>query len=563
VASKQKRKHQGLALFASFRIHIIIFVTFSDLLSRCDSEVFQSFIGESCTRLLALLDPKLSSPSLLRRLTIDSIGSHALLQNSSYREKLLPLLRRDEAASLCLQLGIGENSDPYAQLLSIKFPRNSQNEYVLFNFFELPPLDSTNTEVKASETVVSAEYQLFDHQRRASRQVLSLIRTAPHRVLLHMPTGSGKTRTAMNVIANHLRSSEPTVVIWLASSEELCDQAAEEFSEAWCVLGDRPVTLKRFWGSHELNLDGFRDGILIAGLPKLIRLADQDFSKIGLLGTITSLVILDEAHQAIARRYKHVIEALLAHHADSGLIGLSATPGRTWNDVAADEQLAIFFSRRKVNLEIPGYSNPVEYLIEKGYLAKASFSTLLYKSGLKLTDNDLKKLQNALDVPDHILETLAEDEKRNLSIITKVEEMINRHRRIIVFGSSVAHAHLITNVLRARGHDASAITTRTAPQERTRNIDAFKSEKPSPIVLCNYGVLTTGFDAPQTSCAIIARPTKSLVLYSQMVGRAIRGPAAKGNEHADIITVIDQQLPGFGGVADAFSNWEDIWTIPV
>jgi superfamily II DNA or RNA helicase len=377
-----------------------------------------------------------------------------------------------------------------------------------------------------------------------------------------MPTGSGKTRTAMNVIANHLRSTEPTVVIWLASSEELCDQAAEEFNEAWSVLGDRPVTLKKFWGSHKLNLDGFNDGILIAGLPKLIRLADHDFTKIGLLGTIASLIVLDEAHQAIARRYKHAIEALLAHHADSALIGLSATPGRTWNDVTADEQLAIFFSRRKVNLQIPGYSNPVEYLVEKGYLAKASFSTLLYKSGLKLTDDDLKRLQNALDVPDHILETLAEDEKRNLSIITKVEEMIKRHKRIIVFASSVAHAHLITNVLHARGHEASAITTRTPAQDRTRSIDVFKSDKPSTIVLCNYGVLTTGFDAPQTSCAIIARPTKSLVLYSQMVGRAIRGPKAKGNEQADIVTVIDQHLPGFGGVADAFSNWEDIWTIP-
>nr|WP_276751020.1 hypothetical protein [Chlorogloeopsis fritschii] len=57
----------------------------------------------------------------------------------------------------------------------------------------------------------------------------------------------------------------------------------------------------------------------------------------------------------------------------------------------------------------------------------------------------------------------------------------------------------------------------------------------------------------------IARPTKSLVLYSQMVGRAIRGLKAGGNATAEIVTVVDSQLPGFGSVASAFHNWEDVW----
>ena len=81
------------------------------------------------------------------------------------------------------------------------------------------------------------------------------------------------------------------------------------------------------------------------------------------------------------------------------------------------------------------------------------------------------------------------------------------------------------------------------------------------MVLCNYGVLTTGFDAPRTSAAVIVRPTRSLVLYSQMVGRAIRGPAAGGNEACEIVTIVDTALPGFGDVADAFSNWEDVWDV--
>ena len=79
------------------------------------------------------------------------------------------------------------------------------------------------------------------------------------------------------------------------------------------------------------------------------------------------------------------------------------------------------------------------------------------------------------------------------------------------------------------------------------------------MVLCNYGVLTTGFDAPLTSAAIISRPTKSLVLYSQMVGRVIRGPRVGGTPEAEIWTVIDTNLPGFDSLTGAFTNWEDVW----
>ncbi|MCY3568274.1 MAG: restriction endonuclease, partial [Chloroflexi bacterium] len=66
-------------------------------------------------------------------------------------------------------------------------------------------------------------------------------------------------------------------------------------------------------------------------------------------------------------------------------------------------------------------------------------------------------------------------------------------------------------------------------------------------------------DAPAVSAALIARPTKSLVLYSQMVGRAIRGPRMGGTEACEVVTVVDRNLPGFGSVAESFLNWEDVW----
>ena len=100
----------------------------------------------------------------------------------------------------------------------------------------------------------------------------------------------------------------------------------------------------------------------------------------------------------------------------------------------------------------------------------------------------------------------------------------------------------------------------TEPGERARALARFKRSGGAPRVLTNFGVLTTGFDAPAASAAIIARPTKSLVLYSQMVGRVIRGPKAGGTPTCEVVTVVDTTLPGFGDVAEAFMNWEDVWT---
>ena len=80
------------------------------------------------------------------------------------------------------------------------------------------------------------------------------------------------------------------------------------------------------------------------------------------------------------------------------------------------------------------------------------------------------------------------------------------------------------------------------------------------MIVCNYGILTTGFDAPQTSAVLNARPTKSHVLYAQMVGRAMRGPKAKGNKNCEIVTIVDN-IDTFQDITKIFTNWEKSWEI--
>ncbi|MDN3721484.1 helicase-related protein [Roseibium salinum] len=164
--------------------------------------------------------------------------------------------------------------------------------------------------------------------------------------------------------------------------------------------------------------------------------------------------------------------------------------------------------------------------------------------------------------PKRFSKKLGQDTARTEAILIAILDAITRHERIIVFAPSVENAKLLQAMLTIKNVEALFVSGETEPAERERRIRRFKSNARNKIVMVNFGVLTTGFDAPRTSCAIIARPTRSLVLYSQMVGRATRGVRAGGNEEAEIITITDPSLPGFGSVTEAFSNWEDVWNEP-
>jgi superfamily II DNA or RNA helicase len=534
-------------------------LNFNKLLSRADDETLQTLLGSAAVRLIKLLNPSLATPTNLREIFLTLHPPESFLLSKQSRYILFELLRPKEAEILALILEAPERKNIYQALKEVKIRRGSDRERALFDFFELS-LPRTEVAIEApSAELIAPKYPLFTHQRRAAQQVKHYLAQDPQRVLLHMPTGSGKTRTAMNIIADHLRAHEPTVVIWLAYSEELCEQAVAEFQRAWEYLGDRQLCIYRFWGTHELNLEDVRDGIIVAGLSKVYNAAKRSIRFINQLGVRASLVIIDEAHQSIAETYKLVLDALVIPYENTALLGLTATPGRTWADISADAKLSQFFAHRKVTLEVPGYNNPIDYLVAEQYLAKAQYRSLLYQTGIKLTERDLTQIEEDLEIPQYILNRLAEDEQRNLRIILEIEALVHRHQRILVFAVSVEHAQLLVCILQIRGFKASAVTANTPSQQREHLISSFKDDTPETKILCNFGVLTTGFDAPRTSAAVIARPTKSLVLYSQMVGRAIRGTKAGGNATAEIVTVVDCNLPGFGSVTEAFSNWEDVW----
>jgi DNA repair protein RadD len=531
-------------------------ITFERLLARASDQLLQQLVGHDVVRLLSGLDLSLARPDNLAEIAVGLRSPADMLLDKPLRDELLLLLPSTVADVLAQRLGL--DGDAYDALTTMSVRAGSKRAADLLDFFSVSADDDVENVAPSLETVTPA-HPLFDHQRLAARRVETFLDNEPHRVMLHMPTGSGKTRTAMSVVSSHLRRSEPKLVVWLAHSEELCEQAVEEFTRAWSVLGNRPIQVQRWWGVHTLTQPVISDGLIVAGLSKAYSSARRSLNEVGTIAGRAGLVVMDEAHQAVAPTYSLILDVLTQSGRPAPLLGLTATPGRTWSDIDEDQRLADFFHRQKVSLEIEGYENPVEYLIDEGYLAETEFVQLTYTAAGELSPREVQELTDSLDIPQSIINALASDVQRNMLILSRTQEMSRRHDRLIVFAATKNHALVLATVLRARGCWAYAVTGETPTRHRARIIDEFKSTSDGPRVIVNYGVLTTGFDAPRTSAAVIARPTKSLVLFSQMVGRATRGLKAGGNKRAEVATVVDTRLPGFCNMADAFENWEDVW----
>ncbi|WP_236574750.1 DEAD/DEAH box helicase [Nocardiopsis sp. FR26] len=531
-------------------------MSFKALLADAPMPYIREHLGEQMCDLLDLLEGGRAGDDRLRAVAPIAIDVEHLVANEAERSALIDLVPIPKQAELAQRLGsVDGRQPPLDYLLGLRWTADARRELLEFLGFTI---DRAPSLPPAFQQETAPEYALFPHQRRAAARVKKLLYDGPRRTVLHLPTGVGKTRTGMSLVCDHLRQHEPTAVVWLAHGQELLEQAAAEFERAWSHVGDRSLSVLRVWGNAPVDLADMTDGVVILGLEKAVSAAKSDPEFLSTLAARSTLTVFDEAHQIIAPTFQSVVDALTIRY-DAGLLGLTATPGRTWADISKDEELSDYFSRQKVMLEIEGYTNPVTALIEQGYLAKPLMRTVASEAGVHLSVRDQRLLARSFDIPTAMMAELARDEQWNLKVVQTIMNLLQQHRRILVFAASVDHCRLIAAVLSAAGIDAGFVTGESSSRHRNQVISRFKGSGRRPMVLCNFGVLTTGFDAPAASAAVIARPTKSLVLYSQMVGRVIRGPKAGGTATCEIVTVVNPELPGFGDVAEAFTNWEDVW----
>ncbi len=522
------------------------------LLRRTEGSL-SKFLDKQVIEVLQILDPELIRPSNLIDLIEQTVDVNTMIKNSQMRHILIKTMKKDEAEKFAKSIGLKKWNDVNYALLRKKFRKNELKKAL--EFFE-KEFEEESIDNKIDSELISTPKPLFKHQVKTVYNLRKKLSAKPHKALLHMPTGSGKTLCAMRLIAIHLLEKPDALVIWLAHNEELCEQALNEFKYMWSNTGDREINVHRFFGKSKLDPLSINTGFISASLSKMLSFAKKSNTFLSSMADNTDLVVIDEAHQAIAPKFSIIID-VLSENSNTWLLGLSATPGRSSNTTDQENiDLAKFFGNKKEKLDTNN-ENPIKFLTRNGYLAIPRFN-LISHNGSRLSKYDISRIKSEVDIPESVLKKLSDDAKRNLSIVTEIMRLSKSHKKIIVFAASVNHAKVLSLILAAKKYPARYVIGTTPKEVRSQVLEDYRTSK-EPMILCNYGILTMGFDVPETSAVVIARPTKSSVLYAQMVGRGIRGPKGGGNKTCEISTVMDDNIEEYFNISKIFSMWEEVW----
>lgn len=530
----------------------------------------QRYIGSQMLDRLELLLPALSpgfdcdqifTRSSLAKI-FESFSAHELIKGAEFRRKLFNSFPPDVLGDLYLSVFGEKNGEFREQVEELVKAGWSDNEVTkkIAQFLGLPnDIVPRRREVAPEQTRLvpsEAPYKpLKDYQSGVFFESVRKLEAPRSRFVLQMPTGSGKTRTAMEIVSTRLNeSSEGSVVVWLAHSEELCEQAYECFKDVWTHVGKYSLRLVRGWGGGAFNLDLGSDRVMLIGgfqkLHSILRAKDKWFSA---LRERVSLVVVDEAHKVLAPTYKQVTQALCGE--DAALVGLTATPGRGVQLEEENEALAEFFFNEIITIG-SGSESPIEFLRRRGVLSNIKYEPVQSEREYKLSDKDKRHLERFFDLPKGVLKSIANDDIRNVEIVKRLEREAESGRQILFFACSVEHSRFISALLSFLGIRSAHVDGMVPPDRRSTLINDFKSGAVQ--VLCNYGVLSTGFDAPKVDVVFISRPTGSVVLYSQMIGRGLRGPAIGGTAKCKIIDVIDN-IQGFSNQEAVFGYFDDYY----
>ncbi len=415
---------------------------------------------------------------------------------------------------------------------------------------------------------------LEDFQTDLHQQLVETLQAPPggNRGILTLPTGAGKTRTVVEGVVEWWTKVHGAsgVILWIAQSEELCEQAIQAFRQVWIDRGIRPgaartpLRLFRFWGADRPVPVG--DGVVVASIQKLhaiYRESDSEARKADLqrLGGALAAVIVDEAHRALAPSYGEVLADLgISFKEKLGtrvpVIGMTATPYRS-NEEEISQLVARFHGRLLRPRNLPA-EDPIAALRTRGVLSRPVHRILDAGSErFELTPAQREYVTRWKDLPPDLLSTIGGKKQRNRRLLESLLTL-DPGWPALFFGCSVEHAIAMAVLLRRAGRTAAVVTAQTRIATRRHLIEEFRTGRVS--VLCNHGVLTTGFDAPRVRAIVLGRPTTSPVLYEQMIGRGMRGPRFGGTEECAVVDVVDNIV--FEGQM-AYTRYEGYWTTRV
>ncbi len=335
-----------------------------------------------------------------------------------------------------------------------------------------------------------ARQALRPYQEEARAAVASRIAAGRRALLTVLPTGTGKTVLFAAEVVDRTRDGGRALV--LAHRDELIRQPTEALRRA--APGLEVGTVKA-----ERNEVGCR--VVVASVPTLAR--PERLDALRAAGPL-ALVITDEAHHAVAPMYGRIYAALAAGKTGGPLhLGYTATPQRGDGAGLSDVFEEVAFSR------------DIRQMVTEGWLTEPRGR--IVAAGLAL---DGVRRNDSGDYSDTGL-----DEAMGAPAVEAIAQAWWRHARdrvTVAFTPSVRTAQALADAAnRVAGAPVAAeVDGGTDPGARRALLASFKAGDVR--LLANCGVLTEGFDAPNITCVLVARPTRSEGLYTQMVGRGLR-----------------------------------------
>ena len=232
-----------------------------------------------------------------------------------------------------------KDSDDYFSLSSkiskIAFKENSLYKYLIREYLGIHDYEFKESSDTSNAEFISIESkgmnELYDYQYMIKQQAINDLSNEEkglYKILIHMPTGTGKTKTTMHIISHYINhiSKAKGLIVWIAHSDELLRQAYETFMSVWKHLGQRNLTVYKGWNGYP---ESFNDGILFTSIQALLTKMKKPIFEC--IDKNSTLIVFDEVHKAGASKYRKCVDALTSkqYGYSKAFIGLTATPGRT------------------------------------------------------------------------------------------------------------------------------------------------------------------------------------------------------------------------------------------
>ena len=494
-----------------------------------------ALIGSKIDRILSKYYDNISSEQIAQSL-ITQYGSEALLAKNKVFEKIFFSFSLEEIQKIAKLLNLSKNTGDIYGEVADQIPKQynklldhyKQSDY--FKIKKIPDNRATSEEIELEyeQNLTSLGYP-HPYQNFVKLELEERVNksTGKFSALIVMPTGSGKTRTAVEFMIDFIRTRKDSNVLWIVESPNLAEQSLQTFKDLWKLRGDRKLKAHRCFSNFVPKIN-FNKGsnIIFGAFDKIKGLQNQNDYFFNNLKKSTNLIIIDEAHFALAQTYEEVISDIYKNSNEIIKLGLTATPMRT-NDTDFFN-LKDFFDTRVIDFKDENndtIENPLKYLQENKYLAKLDIEYL------SIPDEDINEYSKEF----------------NDKVIERVQASLLKNSQIIIFAMSKDHAIALNILLQDKGIKSECIIGDTSPVDRINYFEKFKINKNSNNrgepklfelnVLINHSILATGIDLPRVDELYLLRKFGNETTAMQVLGRALRGEKNGGNLINKVVSV--------------------------